>query len=289
MKLILNLVVSALMAVGVAGQCSLCPGGSDSITDVNAQLIATVDSCGVIEARLNGVSNANCVAARAEENTEFDQTAFCCSDATVSNVECLFCGGGSFDPERVLGPETNPNGFTCAEAKTIVDYTKDSSSVTCRSLLNINAGCCQASCSICPQGSTMTNGARLLPGQTLTCGDLDVALGLAATEEACTAQLQAFADYDLAAYCECSGSPSPRTCDFCEFGIADRTAVVPETGGLTCSQFERLADYIKSDGVCSDWQGCCNGPPGTIAPASSSTKAMFVAVAIMTTAVTMLL
>jgi hypothetical protein len=258
MKIVLNLLAWSVMAVSVSGQCSLCPGGATSISNVNAQLHALAESCGVLEAGVSA-SSTNCNAVVDAVNVEFDFTSFCCSDAGVANIECAFCEGGAFDPTKVLSVETNPQGLTCEEAKGITDFTRNSE--TCRQILVSTEGCCEAACSVCPTGSTMSDGNRLLPGQSLTCGDFDVELGTITAEDTCTAQLAPFADYDLAAYCGCTGVPSPSNCDFCEFGLDDRNAIVADTGGFTCSQFERLADFIKSPGVCDTWQECCSGRP----------------------------
>jgi hypothetical protein len=258
MKIGLNLLAWSVMAVSVSGQCSLCPGGATSISNVNAQLHDLADSCGVIEAGVSA-SSTNCNAVVSAVNVEFDFTSFCCSDTGVANIECAFCEGGSFDATKVLSIETNPQGLTCEEAKGITDYTRNSE--TCRQILVSTAECCEASCALCPTGSTMSDGNRLLPGQSVTCGDFDVELGAITAEDTCTAKLVPFADYDLEAYCGCTGVPNPNNCDFCEFGLEDRNAIVADTGGFTCSQFERLADFIKSPGVCDTWQECCSGRP----------------------------
>lgn len=266
---IINLFAWSFMAVSVSGQCSLCPGGATSISNVNAQLHGLADTCGVIEAKV-AASSTNCASVVAAENVEFDFTSYCCSDSGAANIECAFCAGGAFDPTKVVSAETNPQGLTCEEAKEILDFTKSGES--CRLIQLSVDDCCEPACSVCPAGSTMSNGSRLLPGQSQSCGDFDVALGAIVSEATCTAQLAPFADYDLAAYCGCTGSPSPSNCDFCTDGLTDRTAVVEDTGGLTCSQFERLADYIKSPGVCTTWQECCSPAPtnGPITTASAN-------------------
>eukprot|EP00980_Cylindrotheca_fusiformis_P017766 scaffold5605_cov128-Cylindrotheca_fusiformis.AAC.7 len=262
------------MTVTVSGQCSLCPGGASFISNPNAQIHGLSDSCGVVEAVV-AESSSNCNNVVASSNAEFDYTGFCCSDSGAATVGCQFCGGDTFDPNLVLGVDINPQRLTCQEAKGITDYAK-ADTFTCQQLLTINEGCCKPSCTVCPEGSTMTDGNRLLPGQSITCGNFDVQLGNLNSDSQCTAQLAPFADYDLAAYCGCTGSPAPSNCDFCEDGLEDRTAVVPNTNGLQCSAFERLADFIKSPGVCSTWQECCSDPPssGPITRSSASGLSM---------------
>lgn len=272
MKTSIRILSFALLAAHVAGQCSLCPGGSRSITDIRAELVAGKGTCGELEDKvaLAGTTDALCTSAVDDVNDEFDYSKFCCSDVAISNIQCSFCNGRAFDVNRILPAVTNPQQLTCGESKAIADVTKDKDSVTCQSLLAATAGCCEASCSVCPLGSVLQDGQRVLPGQdTLTCEAFNLNLGTSESTRECNSKKAPFSDFDLESYCGCSGQRAPERCTFCENGIADRNQVVSGTDGLTCGSFERLADFIDSNSVCNDWQACCRSP-GTVAPASGA-------------------
>lgn len=275
MKTSFSILSIALLVSQVAGQCSLCPGGSRSISDIRAELVKGGPTCGDIDdkVRTEGTDDNLCTSAKDDVNSEFDYSKFCCSDVTINNIQCSFCNGRAFDVNRILPADTNPQGLTCGEAKSMADVTKDKDSFTCQQILAANAGCCEPSCSICPLGSTLENGSRVLPGQeTLTCEAFNLELDSSATTTECTAKKAPFTDYDLASYCGCSGQNPPNRCNYgeeCPNGIADRSQVVEGAFGLTCGQFERLSDYIRTTAVCDKWAECCRSD-GTVAPASGA-------------------
>jgi hypothetical protein len=221
-------------------------------------------SCGDIDDKVlveGGTDDISCTAAKDDVNSEFDYSKFCCSDVTINNIQCILCDGRNFDFNRILPADTNPQGLSCGEAKDMADVTVGQDSFTCKQILAANAGCCDESCSICPLGSTLENGSRVLPGQdTLTCAVFNLELGTSENTSECNAKKAPFTDYDLAAYCGCSGENPPETCDYaqeCPDGIADRSKVVEGAFGLTCGQFERLADFIRTGSVCNRWKECC--------------------------------
>mmetsp|Transcript_32546 Transcript_32546/g.78999 ORF Transcript_32546/g.78999 Transcript_32546/m.78999 type:complete len:299 (-) Transcript_32546:97-993(-) len=263
MKTSFSILSIALLVAQIAGQCSLCPGGSRSITDIRAELVSGGLTCGDIDdkVRTEGTDDALCTAAKDDVNSEFDYSKFCCSDLTISNIQCNFCNGRKFDVNRILPADTNPQGLTCGEAKAMADVTIGKDSFTCQNILAANADCCDTACSICPLGSSLDNGSRVLPGQdTLTCEDFNLELGASENTSECNAKKAPFSDYDLDSYCGCSGQKPPETCNFvqeCADGIEDRSMAVEGAFGLTCGSFERVADYIKTSKVCDKWKACC--------------------------------
>eukprot|EP00980_Cylindrotheca_fusiformis_P017767 scaffold5605_cov128-Cylindrotheca_fusiformis.AAC.8 len=267
---VLLLFAWSLMTVAVLGQCSLCPGGASFISNPYAQIHFLSDSCGVVEAVV-AESSTNCNDVVASANSEIDYTRFCCSDSNTTTGGCEFCEGDVYDPNIVLGVDINPQGLTCQESKEIIDYFI-ADTLTCASLVAVNDGCCRPSCSVCPYGSTMSDGNRRLPGQSITCGSLDDELGNLNTDSECKAQLTPFVGYDLASYCGCTGSLAPSICEFCEEGFDNGTAVVSNiAGAIQCSAFEGLADFIKSPENCSTWQeDCCSALPSTVPSALPS-------------------
>ncbi|KAL3933166.1 MAG: hypothetical protein SGBAC_010520, partial [Bacillariaceae sp.] len=111
MKTSFSILSIALLVAQVAGQCSLCPGGSRSISDIRAQLVKNGKTCGDIDdmVALEGGTDTNtCTAAKADVNSEFNYASFCCSDITISNIQCTFCNGNAFDVNRILPADTNP-------------------------------------------------------------------------------------------------------------------------------------------------------------------------------------
>eukprot|EP00980_Cylindrotheca_fusiformis_P006441 scaffold1376_cov125-Cylindrotheca_fusiformis.AAC.7 len=256
------------MATSVSGQCSLCPGGPSFISDQNARVFFIFDSCGNVEEKV-AQSSSDCINVVASANSELDYTRFCCSDSNSTTGGCEFCQGDVYDPNIVLDIYTNPPFLTCQEAKEITDYFK-ADAQSCESFLSIHDECCRPSCSVCPYGSTMSDGNRLLPGQSVTCGNLDDELGNLNTDSECKAQLTPFAGYDLPSYCGCTGSLAPSNCKFCEERFDNGTAVISNTGAIQCSAFEGLADFINSPETCSTWQEKCCSAPSSIPSALPS-------------------
>jgi len=272
MKVVLQFLSLSLAVSSVSAQCSLCPSSSN-ITDVNATLLPGRETCGDIEMNLMNVSNDECLASLSAANANFDYTAFCCDGVGISNIECPICENTEFDGSVVPIKSVNPQNLNCDGILEISSHVVDGDSADCEAMTSFsNQGCCvpkTAGCAVCSDNSTMLAANRVIPGTTYTCAALNEVLASQTDQASCTATLAPFTDYDLAAYCRCTGTTAPKSCTACENGYKDPNAPVAGTGGIKCSEFEAVADYVLSG--CSNWQECCNGTPdGTTAPASAS-------------------
>lgn len=280
MKTSFSILPIALLATQVAGQCSICPGGPSSISDIRATLVKDGLTCGEVDDKVAamGTDDLACKSAKEDVNSEFNYAQFCCDDVRISNIACTMCEGKDFDLNRILPADTNPQGLTCGGIKAMADVTVGKDSFTCQNILASGAGCCDASCSVCPLGSSLGDPTRVLPGQeTLTCDQFNLDLQATSTTTECTAMKAPYTDFDLASFCGCSGSRVPNICDYtqnCADGIADRSKVVSGST-LTCGNFERVADHIRSRGTCDNWKACCRSPapePASGALDSRTTK-----------------
>jgi hypothetical protein len=258
MKIILKFLALSVAVSSVSAKCPLCPDGA-KVADASLLLIPNGETCGDVEDSIKDVSGGKCDAALAEAVSEFDFAFFCCDAVTTTTVECPICEGADFDPLVVPSEEVNPQQLTCEGIKMIADLTKGSDSFTCQQMqVFADQGCCvprPAGCSVCPSGSTMGSGNLIMPGGSITCAAFDVELGSQTSEESCTTTLSPYTDYDIAAYCGCTGVAAPATCEGCAAGITGANALVSGTGGQKCSEFEDLADFVVSG--CSNWQECC--------------------------------
>lgn len=277
-----SLLSFALLVAQVAGQCSVCPGGSSSISDIRAQLVKDGPTCGEIDDKVKamGTDDNQCTLAKDDVNSEFDYSKFCCDDVRITNIQCSLCNGRAFDLNRILPADTNPQGLTCGQTKALADVTVGKDSFTCQNILAASAGCCEASCSICPLGSTLGDGTRVMPGQeTLTCEQFNLELQATNNTRECNTKKAPYNDFDLTSYCGCTGKKAPALCPYtenCALGIDDRSKVVDKST-LTCSNFERVADFIRTSSVCDNWKACCRSPapePQSGALDSSSTTTM---------------
>jgi hypothetical protein len=142
MKTSLNLLAFFVLLGRVSGQCSLCPGGSSSITDTNAVLVpdSILDqTCGEIEADVATAADADCDGKKVTTNVEINYSAFCCSDVQPSN-SCPFCDGFDIDENEAVPPDLSNFINTCGEAAALAVYL--TGTTICDTVVNVGSESC---------------------------------------------------------------------------------------------------------------------------------------------------
>lgn len=260
MKLALNLFALTFLVGRVAGQCSLCPGGSDSITDPDYKITSLSPTCGDVEAELSSVKEKDCDAELLKKNVEFDFSSACCSDVSTQSIACPICEEGLFVyPDIQIPNATIP--ITCGEVETISTFVSDGDSFTCKQFKGIaKAVCCGdengpiGGCGICPPQAALVLGKKVIPGTATTCKEYDTQMKVT---DSCS---RPDVNYDFQAFCGCTGVEVPNTCDFCYGNFADPDVEVPGSGGATCGDFERLTPFIEADACDIYTETCCSTP-----------------------------
>lgn len=141
MKTVFNIFVTLLLIDVVAGQsCSLCPGGSGSITDPYATL--GPNTCKTAESQLTAVPSAACTAMTLGVNFYFDMTAFCCSDVpTPTEPTCDVCKDGYIIMKDDIPTPGNNLVSTCGELKFASYYAE--AGPACNILQDAAITCCE--------------------------------------------------------------------------------------------------------------------------------------------------
>ena len=290
MKIVLNFIAFALAIGSASGQCSLCPSGSGSIEDADYKIHDLADSCGDIDARLAGVDDGDCEAELLSTNFEFDYSAACCSDVSVESISCGLCPEGQW----VINPMvTVPNRtLTCGEVEKMAGFVSDGDSFTCKQFRAVGSeSCCGTSyysgqCQVCPPFASLVSGAKQIPGLGLTCQQLDQSLNILPEENCTEVKVQAeFLNYDIQAFCGCTGVTPASTCQFCRGKFTNQDTEVAGSGGALCADFERLESFIKPDSCSTYKDACCEmptKPPTTDAAHTTSSFLVVVALSVMT-------
>ncbi|CAJ1951402.1 unnamed protein product [Cylindrotheca closterium] len=141
MKVLFNIFAIILLIEAAAAQtCSLCPGGSGSITDPNAKL--GTSTCGKVESDLNRIPNAACTAMSLSVNFYFDYSAFCCSDVPTPEKEtCDVCKDGYIIMQDEIQTPGNNLVGTCGELKLASFYAE--AGPACNILQEAAISCCE--------------------------------------------------------------------------------------------------------------------------------------------------
>lgn len=191
-----------------------------------------------------------------------------CACPTFPNGLCTLCPGGFSDiPDRDLTvPSTN--NLTCGQ---ILFVESELLSGGCEDLAPYRERCgCpeEAACSFCADGSTPSEGDRVLryltePGEDpVTCTG-QAAKAFRATEEQCDDITVAPVAVNGQAYCGCQGTFPSNLCTLCpgDGVVVYPDLVLPGTQGMTCSEMEDYLPYITDknscDAIAASSQACC--------------------------------
>jgi hypothetical protein len=139
MRVLFNIFACLLLIDTVAGQCSLCPGGSSSLINPGAKL--GQQTCEDVEARLSPIPSAVCNAMTLGENFHFDYSAFCCADVKSSTPSCDICSPGYVILQENIQTPANNLVSTCGEALLAANYAE--SSASCNVLQEAGVDCCE--------------------------------------------------------------------------------------------------------------------------------------------------
>jgi hypothetical protein len=139
MRVFFNIVACLLLIETVAGQCSLCPGGSSSLINPSAKLGPS--TCEQVAAQLTPVPSAVCNAMVLSANFYFDYSAFCCADVRSSTPTCDICSPGYAILQENISTPANNLVSTCGEAKLAAHYAE--SSASCNIIQEAGMDCCE--------------------------------------------------------------------------------------------------------------------------------------------------
>ena len=230
-------------------RCTLCYDGSEpdmslsseslgwSCTDL--QLFADIltpneDDC--VELQIAGFQDCNC--------------------PTYPPGFCTLCPGGFSDiPDRSVSVPSTTN-LTCGD---ILFVEESLLANGCQDLAPYRERCgcpIEAECTFCADGSDPRNRDRVIPylsvaGQDpVTCGE-NAAKAFSAPADRCNDYTVAPVAVNPQGYCGCPGTFPSNLCSLCPNGqVVNSDIVVPQTGGLTCSEMETYLSYITDEDAC---------------------------------------
>jgi hypothetical protein len=134
---------------GDGQNCSLCPDGS-LIKDATQDVLGSVN-CGDSEELLSSfLPGAQCDEFLANFNTNYDHTAFCCSNMDPQEGLCSLCEDGS----SLINPDVPIfSGATCSDVFTASAYIVNET--ICEDFQLARPACCSGAnitCQLCPNG-----------------------------------------------------------------------------------------------------------------------------------------
>lgn len=246
------------LLVSAQSKCTLCYDGSPPDLSLSSQALGW--SCSDLK------SFADILMAGEQECLELQIVGFQdCACPTYPNGYCTLCPGGFSDiPDRSLSVPSTTN-LTCGD---ILFVQRSLLTNGCQDLAPYRQRCgcpANAQCKFCADGSQPSNADRVLPyltvgQQTTTCGEI-AAKAFGSPADKCNDVIVPPVAVNAQGYCGCPNTFPSRLCSLCPSGIVNPDIVVPQTGGLTCSEMDTYLSYITDANSCqaiaSKSQVCC--------------------------------
>jgi hypothetical protein len=253
-------------------ECGLCAPGSVGTPDLPVPFFGSA-TCASIDSDLSFFPASSCSGFQEQVNSLFDVAAWCGCDGANPPDFCSFCD----DEEAMVHPDSEiagSGGLTCTTAANLARFVTDPT-VCSIEFAALSRGCCQSEdrCSICPDGSSVGLPERpyIFSEEPVTCFDFEFQIRFLAPQEC-----ETFNDaipIDMASWCGCEGSTSPKACSLCPDGyvVANENVEIPDSNGLTCGLAAELAEYVVDQQFCDEsvsviGSECCKPAPPTSAP-----------------------
>ena len=200
-----------------------------------------------------------------------------CDPSLKSQLECSFCYVASTEECYDHGDIVEIDGSTC---------TCESSSVNLVCQSNPTESPVPSTCTICPPQASMVSGSRIIPGSDMTCEEYNNELMMVG-EDNCTSVKSEITNvnYDVQAFCGCTGVTPANTCRFCNGQLKDPDTEIDGSGGAVCADYERLENFIYPNSCSTYKDACCEmptKPPTTDAAHTTSSFLVVVALSVIT-------
>jgi hypothetical protein len=230
-------------------QCTLCADGSDP--DMSLMSADLGWSCTDLS------QFASILKAGDTECTDLQIVGFQdCACPTYPTGFCSLCPGGFSDiPDKTVTVPSTTN-LTCGDILFVAESVLQGG---CEDLAPYRERCgcpTDVACNFCADGTTPANSDRILPyltrnGQTTTCAQ-QTSNAFSAPAELCNEVVVAPVAVNAQGFCGCQGTFPSNLCTLCPGGAAatNPDLVVPQSGGLSCTQMEDYLSYITDEASC---------------------------------------
>jgi hypothetical protein len=232
-----------------AEQCTLCADGSPP--DMSLMSADLGWSCTDLNQFASILKNGD------TECTDLQIVGFQdCACPAYPTGYCTLCPGGFSDiPDKTLAVPSTSN-LTCGDILFVSETVLQGG---CEDLAPYRERCgcpTDAACTFCADGTMPVNMDRILPyltrnSQTTTCAQQS-SKAFSAPAELCDDIVVAPVAVNAQGFCGCQGTFPSNLCTLCPAGtqVTNPDLVVPQSGGLSCSEMEDYLKYITDAASC---------------------------------------